>query len=257
MTDNADLGSPQQEGPREGDAFGVMLMECLDREAVPGAILEIVERDDGYIDGGDAARYFTPPARFETLDRWVCDRARGRVLDIGSGAGRHALYLQEQGHEVVALDVSPLASEVCRRRGVREIFTGTVLDLARAADERFDAFILMGNNLGLLESAEHAPTLLAALAELSQPDAIVLGVGTDPYLTTNPLHLRYHQRNRERDRMPGQVRIRVRFRDLASPWFDYLFVSLPELNQILARSSWVLEDQLVEGPHYAVQLKRT
>ncbi|MDY7011159.1 MAG: methyltransferase domain-containing protein [Planctomycetota bacterium] len=36
----------------------------------------------------------------------------GRVLDIGCGAGRHAIYLHRQGHDVLAIDNLPLAVEV-------------------------------------------------------------------------------------------------------------------------------------------------
>jgi 2-polyprenyl-3-methyl-5-hydroxy-6-metoxy-1,4-benzoquinol methylase len=36
---------------------------------------------------------------------------KGRVLDVGCGAGRHSLYLQEKGFDVLGTDISPLASE--------------------------------------------------------------------------------------------------------------------------------------------------
>jgi len=86
---------------------------------MPGAVLELIERDDGFLDGADAARYFTGPDAWDALDRLACTEARGRVLDMGAGAGRSALYLQETGRDVVALDVSPGAVEVCQRRSVR------------------------------------------------------------------------------------------------------------------------------------------
>jgi hypothetical protein len=151
-----DEPQPDHMEPELGDAYGSLLMAALDTGAKRGQVFEVVERDDGHSDAADAARYFAP--RWGAWDDWAYERARGRVLDVGSGAGRHALELQERGCEVVALDVSPLAAEVCRRRGVANAFVGTIQELAASrTHQRFDTFLLMGNNLGLLESAERAP----------------------------------------------------------------------------------------------------
>ncbi|HDO42228.1 MAG TPA: methyltransferase domain-containing protein [Candidatus Bathyarchaeota archaeon] len=45
---------------------------------------------------------------------------RGRVLDIGCGAGRHSIYLQNKGFNVIGIDISPLAIKVCRLRGLKK-----------------------------------------------------------------------------------------------------------------------------------------
>ncbi|MDG6899020.1 MAG: class I SAM-dependent methyltransferase [Nitrososphaerota archaeon] len=44
---------------------------------------------------------------------------KGKVLDVGCGAGRVALYLQGWGLDVVGVDNSPFALRVARLRGVR------------------------------------------------------------------------------------------------------------------------------------------
>jgi SAM-dependent methyltransferase len=234
----------QAESPEVGDAFGASLLACWEAGARPWTALELIERDDGFLDGADAARYFTPPEGWERLDRWACDQARGRVLDVGAGAGRATLHLQETGREAVALDVSPLALEVCRRRGVRQTVAGTVADLAAQGapgGPAFDAFVLLGNNLGLLGGVAEAPRFLGTLAALAAPGAVLLGRGMDPYRTTAPEHLAYHERNRARGRLPGQIRMRVRYRGLATPWFDYLFATPDELAPLLAGTAWRLE----------------
>src|SRR5436309_3012018 len=97
----ADLAA--RDGPWIADAWGALLLACLEAGAVPGAVLELIERDDGYLDGADAARYFASPDAWGALDHLACAAARGRILDVGAGAGRAALYLQETGHDAVAL----------------------------------------------------------------------------------------------------------------------------------------------------------
>ena len=54
------------------------------------------------------------------------------------------------------------------------------------------------------------------------------GAWIDPYQTSEPGHLAYHERNRRAGRMPGQVTIRLRYQRLASAWFGLLWMSLTE-----------------------------
>jgi SAM-dependent methyltransferase len=241
--------------PLVGDAFGATLLACYENGMTPWSAVEIVERDDGFIDSSDASRYFIQPDAFGALDRWACAKVGERVVDVGSGAGRASLYLQDLGRDVLALDVSPLAAEVCRRRGVENVFLGTLDDVARTGAGPFDSFLMLGNNLGLLGSPTEAVRLLATMAALAAPNAIIAAQGTDPYQTDNPVHHGYHSYNRSRRRMGGQLRIRVRRRELATDWFDYLFVTLDELAALLAPTRWRIEESQVDNAQYAVVLR--
>jgi hypothetical protein len=48
--------------------------------------------------------------------------------------------------------------------------------------------------------------------------------------------------------MSGQIRIRVRYLDLATPWFDYLFLSRDELRELIAGTGWSLVRTLEDDP---------
>ena len=230
-----------------GDAFGLVLMACQAAGGVPGVAFELVERSDGHLGVMDAARYFATPEHWTETSRFALERATGRVLDIGAGAGRAAVALQEQGNDVVALDLSEGSINVCQQRGVRSTFTGTVFDLAAAAPEPFDTFVMLGNNLGLLGGAHQAPAFLQALAGMARPGARIIGETLDPYRTNNPDHLHYHEENRRLGRLGGQLRLRIRNLQLATPWFDYLFCTPEELGSILAPTPWTMSDAI--GPN--------
>lgn len=230
-------------GPRIGDAFGACLLDCLASGPRPAACSEVVEREDGLIGVSDAYRYFAPHGGWSELEAWAYAQIDGRALDVGAGAGRLALSLQEDGCDVTALDTSPSCVEVYRRRGVHSTFSGSVVDLARRKpDERFDSVLLFGNNLGLPGNRTEARNLFAALDQIVTPGGCITGTGSDPRATDDELHLRYHDFNRERGREPGQLRIRVRHGDLATPWFDYLFVSVEDLDELVADCGWSLEE---------------
>jgi SAM-dependent methyltransferase len=234
----------------ERDAFGHALQDHL--EGRGGA--ELIERSDGHLDlSGDAAVYFAEPAG---LQRTVADRATGRVLDVGCGAGRYALYLQERGLEVVGIDASPLAVDVCRRRGLRDVRLLTV-EQVDASLGIFDTVLMLGNNLGLLGSFRGARRVLDRLGRVVRTGGYLIAETLDPYQTEDPSHLAYHAQNRERRRMGGQIRMRMRYKSFRTPWFDYLFVSRAELEEILDGTGWQVEEVVaMNGPNYVALIER-
>jgi SAM-dependent methyltransferase len=252
-------------GPRLGDVYGDLLRDALAvrtgigprpmvARRLPRPVIEIIERDDGLINGAPADHYLDGPDRWEPFDHRAVDRAAGAVLDIGVGAGRIALVLQERGVDVTGLDVSPGALGVARSRGVRRLVRATV-DQHATAGQRYDTFLMLGNNLGLVEGRERAPAFLEALAAMARPGARVIAQGTDPYGTSDPVHLGYHELNRRRGRLPGQLRLRLRYRDLSTDWFDYLVCSTEELAQLVAGGPWRLTDlDETDAPIYLATL---
>jgi len=84
----------------------------------------------------------------------------------------------------------------------------------------FDTIIMMENNFGLFCSFKKARRLLRRLRKMTSPNARIIAETGDPYKTDDPAHLEYHGLNRERGRMGGQVRIRVRFKKYATKSFD-------------------------------------
>lgn len=239
--------------PVVGDAFGELRRRCWAAGGAPGVATEIVERDDGFIGVGDVSRYFGGAESWSPYEAAVLRHARGRVLDVGCGAGRHMIVLRDRGLPVQGVDPSPGAVAVCRQRGL----DATVGDIERLPAGPFDTLLLFGSNLGLLGSPASAPVRLAALAAVAAPGARILGSTIDPYRTDNPVHTGYHARNRERGRPGGQLRLRVRHANTATPWFDYWLTSEAELRQVLATSPWrlnVIERGQETDPNYAVVL---
>lgn len=235
-----------------GDAFGELV-----RSAWAGDDpFEIVERDDGFV-GVGRFDYLAPVRRWQAPERRMLRLARGRVLDVGCGAGRVALELQRRGHEVIAIDTSPGCIEVARARGVRDAHICDFVELD-ARFGLFDTLVMAGNNFGLVGTPARAGRLLRRLRQHTTDGARILATSTDVLDTTTPCHLAYHQRNRSRGRLPGQLRLRVRHRDVATPWFDYLLATPAEMAAIAETGGWRLTRTLRgEGPIYVGVLERT
>ena len=196
---------------------------------------EIVERDDGYFDlSGGAKTYFSEYKDWPLHEKKAIRYIRGRVLDIGCGAGRHLLYLQQKGFDVMGIDISPLAIEICKRRLENEnVKVRSITQLTGS----FDTILMLC--FGLFGSADRAKKLLRKIYRMTSKDGRIIAENNDPYKTEIKEHLDYHKLNETRGRMPGQLRIRVRYKKYVTPWFDYLVVSKQET--ILKGTGWTVK----------------
>jgi SAM-dependent methyltransferase len=243
--------------PPERDAYGQMMLAVLEGE---DNVLEIVERDDNLVNASvmGPKLYLAPFRRWPAHHRAAMRLVRGRTLDCGAGAGRVALHLQERGHDVVAIDNCPGAVEVCRRRGVRD---ARLLDFGDVDESlgTFDTIVLLGNNFGLFGSPAKAKRLLRRLHKLTSGDARILAESRDVSSgpgSNVPWHVEYRRRNVERGRLPGQIRIRIRFRTLVGPWFDYPMVSRNELRDILDGTGWRLDRTIDSDDTYIAVIEK-
>ena len=224
------------------DAYGHSLYDYSKGKAE----FQVLERDDGQVDVDRLKGYFSPYKDWPLLERQAMRYVRGRVLDIGCGAGRHALYLQDKGLEVVGIDNSPLVVQVCRERGLRDVRIVPVNQISTSLGA-FDTILMMGNNFGLCGSFEGARRLLGKFSRVTSEKGRIIAATNDVYQTDDPMHLAYHEQNRKRGRMAGQIRLRVRYRNYATPWIDYLMVSREELEQILDGSGWRIKKIIESG----------
>lgn len=220
---------------RTRDAMGRLLLDYYNCEDVA----EIVEREDGYIESGKLgpALYLAEYKDWLPFEKEAIKFARGRILDIGCGAGRVGLYLQKKGHEVVGIDNSPLAVRVSRKRGLKKVIVMSVTGLNSGLGI-FDTLIMYGNNFGLMGSYKRARWLLKRFYNITSDRGRIIAQTLDPYKTDKKEYKKYHRYNRKRGRMGGQVRIRIRHRNIIGEWFDYLLVSKKEMLQILEGTGW-------------------
>lgn len=206
---------------------------------------EIVEREDGLINTNceGLRNYFAEYEDWAEHQKRAIAYTTGRVLDIGCGAGRHALYLQGQGLDVLGMDNSPLAIQTCQHRGLRNTIVTSITQL-NSKIGTFDTILMMGHNFGLVGNYKRAKWLLRRFAAMTSETAKIIAETRDPYQTTEPGHLAYHQFNQDRGRMSGQLKLRVRYKKYATPWFDYLFVSKEEMVDILDSTPWQVESYI-------------
>jgi hypothetical protein len=99
--------------------------------------------------------------------------------------------------------------------------------------------LLFGNNFGMFGTPDRLRRVLTSLARRTPPGARILAQSTNPYCGGAPALTRsYYVANRADGLLPGQVRLRIRYRARVGPWFSWLFVSRREMRLLLRGTGW-------------------
>ena len=171
------------------------------------------------------------------LERAALQACRGHVLDIGAGAGAHALALQERGVEVTALESDPGLVELLRERGVRKVLEGTPESLA--GGERYDTLLLLMNGWGLAGTLSELPGFLDELAAILAPGGQVLADSTDLRPLLDPDGDEDWESAEEE--YPGDIGYRMEFQGMKGEPYTFLFVDPGALERVAGEGGWRLE----------------
>jgi SAM-dependent methyltransferase len=235
----------------EQDAFGQALRDCL-LEQPPVSSL-VMEFDNGVATPALPPAWFLQPASgWDAAEHAVLSAVTsGPVLDLGAGAGRHSLLMQELGFEVTAIDISPGAIEVCRRRGVRD---ARIADLNEPPDDqRWRAVLMMCGNLGLAGGWDETRALLTRLARICTDDAVVVADTIDTTDTPGE-----RAKDAERDVQQLIVTMRLRYGSVVSPWARLLNVPIVDVKPLVEGTGWRLDQhERQDIDHYVVLRRQT
>jgi SAM-dependent methyltransferase len=207
-------------------------------------------RADGASFEIETEEYFTLEGTLAELDALALDHCRGRVLDVGAGAGRHALALEARGLEVVAIDVSPLAISLCRARGINDARVCDVMRLSSAETlGQFDTLFFGMQTIGVAGGVDTLERLLGRLKPLVAPGG---------ELVVDSSELREAWEGDDADRTPnrGEIVLSTRYRGWRGEPFPWLYVSEEDLRGIAARAGFEMETLgRVEGGEFLCALR--
>ena len=166
------------------------------------------------------------------IEQKALESAKGKTLDVGCGAGSHSLYLQEKGLDVMAIDTSKGAIEVCKLRGVKNAKN---IDLLQLKNESFDTILLLMNGTGIFQSLENTSKYLQHLKSLLNPNAQILIDSSD---------LRYMYDSTEdggiivsADRYYGELEFTMRYKEMESEIFEWLYLDEKTFENICTRNN--------------------
>jgi SAM-dependent methyltransferase len=192
------------------------------------------------------AAYFRSEDDMPDLEWVALNECRGKVLDIGAGAGSHALELQQRGYEVVAIDISAQAVTVMQERGVKQAL---VQDIFTYPNQQFDTLLLLMNGVGLAGTVTGLEKLLMHCQNLIAEGGQLLFDSSDiTYLYDGKLPDSGYY---------GEIGYQYEYKQLKTDWFNWLYVDMHTLDNIATANGWETEI-LYEDEHdqYLARLTR-
>lgn len=179
------------------------------------------------------------------LEQKALSMAKGRVLDIGAGAGCHALALQERGLEVKAIDISPLSCEVMKERGVKDAECVNLFN--PQLQGKYDTLLLLMNGTGIAGKLNRLPMLLNRLKELLAESGQILIDSSDlKYIYENEdgsmdidLNAPYY----------GEVDYQMQYKNIKGEPFDWLYTD-PMLLASISKQCGLNCEIVEEGENY-------
>ena len=179
------------------------------------------------------------------LERKALELSKGKILDVGAGAGCHALVLQKQNKDVTAIDISPLSCEAMLKRGISNVQCVNLFD--KDFKGSFNTILLLMNGTGIAGKICNLPKLFKRLKELLTPDGQILIDSSDlKYIYENEdgsfdidLNANYY----------GEVDYQMIYKDIEGEPFDWLYVDFLLLSTI-AEANGLHAELIAEGEHY-------
>ncbi len=198
---------------------------------------------EDHIDVKYLFREFTDWPEIEKKAIALC---RGKILELGSGAGSHGLYLQEQGFDITCLDFSPGSVSVMKERGVKNAVLDTYQNFGATG---FDTILMLMNGIGIVGSLKGLRDFLekAFHSILADGGQVIFDSSDLVYLLSDPGSTIHGFKN---SRYYGEVRYRMEYEKTFGPGFSWLFVDFKTLS-IECKKLGLKVEKIYEDDHFA------
>jgi len=223
------------------DLFGQAILDYQTQNAPEDLVTEtnISEADEMSV-----AYLFRTYQDMPKIEKKALQLAKGKILDVGCGAGSHSLFLQQKGFEVTAIDISPKAIQACQLRGVKDARIQHLLELE---NEQFDTILLLMNGTGIFGTLAETCKYLQKLKSLLTPNGQII-------LDSSDIIYMFDQDEDGAYMVPatgyyGELTFNVSYKGQTEDAFPWLYLDYNTL-QNAAHANGLQCELLLEGNHF-------
>lgn len=230
------------------DPFGQAIQDYYRKGKAPD-----IKVDSNYTEGESipVSYFFRDEKLMPEIEKLAIKKCKGRILDVGAAAGCHSLILQKKGYNVTALEISELAADVIKKRGILKVKQESIFDYN---EQTFDTILLLMNGTGIGGTVNGLEKLLVHLKSLLHDDGQILIDSSDiKYLFEEDDGSMWV--DLASDKYYGEMTYYVKYKNVQSS-FNWLFIDPLKLS-IVAHKAGLTCTVIKEGEHfdYLAQLK--
>jgi SAM-dependent methyltransferase len=225
------------------DLFGKAILDYQTNNSPEDLITETTISEE---DEMSVAYLFRSYNEMPNMEQEALQLAKGKILDVGCGAGSHSLYLQnELNLEVTAIDISSNAIQACSLRGIKD---ARVQDVMTLENETYDTILLLMNGAGMCGKLKNIPNFLVKLKSLLNPGGQILLDSSDIiYMFDDdedggkwiPSDNEYY----------GEVVFNIAYKGEKEKPFNWMYIDYNTL-QNAAFANGLKSELVLEGEHY-------
>jgi SAM-dependent methyltransferase len=191
---------------------------------------------------------FRPFDEMPELEQIALEESRGKVLDVGAGAGAHAKYLKELEMEVECIDISKGAVEYLKDMD----FSARQIDFFDLKDEQYDTILMLMNGIGIAGTLKNLEKTLEQAKSLLAPGGQILCDSSDiKYLYEDEDGSMVIDLNSE---YYGNFRFQMKFKSDVGPWFEWLYVDFENLFKASKNVGLKASKIFDEDDHFLAQI---
>ena len=219
------------------DIFGTAIKAFYEEKDKTDIIVHSPDFEDDVIPVEYLFRKFEDMPEIEQKALSLCE---GKVLDVGCGAGSHALYLQMNKElEVKAIDTSAGAIEIAKKRGVKK---ATSEDFFNLKDEKFDTILMLMNGSGIIGKLKNLKSFFKHSRSILNEEGKIL-------MDSSDLVYLFEDEFEDPENYFGEFKYRISYKEWQSEDFDWLFIS-PDLLSEYAESNGFSCEIIHQGDNY-------
>ncbi|KQB37872.1 putative methyltransferase [Flavobacterium daejeonense] len=224
------------------DLFGKAILDYQTHNSPENIITETTISEE---DEMDIAYLFRSFDEMPNIEQKALELAKGKILDVGCGAGSHSLYLQNQRKlEVTAIDISTNAVKACKLRGLKNAF---IQDILTFENETFDSILLLMNGTGIFGTLKNTPKFLQKLKSLLKPGGQIL-------IDSSDIIYMFDQDEDGAFEVPansyyGELEFTIQYKGEIEDSFPWLYLDYNTLQNVAIANGFQCE-LILEGDHY-------